>query len=113
MSQRIERETGVRTVYIDGVPVSISNEKGAALFWGQKGCQGKTIRLEKRYGSGFVPLTFKYNRKGKFNRWVAVSPRLDPGEYYTTASDVGIYGLGLVYVTVSSTWVSEIDWRRA
>lgn len=107
-----ERETGIRTVRIEGVPVSISNQRGGVVIWGRRDYQGKTVTLTGRGGdTKDVHATFSaYRDKGHITT-AAVFSRVKPGDYYTIGRHAGIDSIGWTDVSVSTQWVQQIDWR--
>ena len=104
-------ETGIRSVRIRGVAVSISNQRGGLLIWGKPEHKGKSVTIEGRYGEGayghtanqsFIEFTGNDRRQ-----YVAIFQRLTPGSYTVKSY---ISGHSYESVTISSEYASQLDW---
>ncbi len=110
-SQDQSRETGIRSVNVRGVAVSISNQRGALLLVVPASFHGRRITIK---GKAADPMTwrvcvyatvFEHKRNGK-TQYIAVSPRLLPGNYYLDAG--GHHGFD--EFTIDRAYVSQMQW---
>lgn len=124
-----QQESRSRVIDVDGIPVLVDDQRGAFLVWAKPVCKQKALRvmkLEKEWFQDmrnirevrFFILTFEHNRRKRANRWIAVSPLLEPGPYALHFWEVGLNYVSLEerlsaqFVEVEAGGVAQVDWRR-
>ncbi len=100
------RETGIHNVSIRGVTIPGSHQRGGLLIWGNPTYKGKNVELTARKSGDTLNACFvEHMRNGRI-QYVAVFPRLEPGDYET-----GYFsGHSYVRISISSGYVTQLDW---
>src|SRR5947209_2104658 len=107
-----ERETGIRIVFVEGIPVSVSNQRGGVVIIGKREYLGKTVTLiSMEANTKDVHATFSTYRTKGHVKTAAVFSRVKPGNYYTVGWRAGIDSVGIVDISVNTQWAKPVYWR--
>lgn len=108
-----QQEYGVRTVYVWGIPVSVSKTNGSLVLRAAPHYCGQTIQI---IGKAYTPTngitaTRSFTHHHITGELFAVVSfhRLPPGNYYLSSS---VPGHSFEEVTITSGWADRIDWSH-
>jgi hypothetical protein len=109
MAIQHQRETNIHTVHVNGVPASVSDQKGAIYLFCDQKYIGKRIHLRgwenETWGYSTHPTFQQYRYNGTYGGYIVAS-RLTPGKYYMDSTNVpGMYSTEIV---VSSNWAEVV-----
>ena len=106
-----QREYGVRTVYVWGMPVSVSQSRGSLVIRTLPQYKGRTVQINGRaYGEASgVQATRSFTHHHVAGQLFAVASfhRLPPGNYWLS-STIPLHGYE--DTTLTAGWCDRLDW---